>query len=157
MKAIYFDMDGTVYDLYGVEGWLEMLQNEDETAYSCGAAIVDLVSLNELLQDFIALGVTVGVITWTAKNGSKEYNNSVRRIKREWVNVNMPCVSEFHCVKYGTPKHAIAKVKDSVLVDDNEQVRQAWRNGETVDASDPQKTLETLKNLLTRLIELDTM
>ena len=26
MKAIYFDMDGTIADLYGYEGWLEMLQ-----------------------------------------------------------------------------------------------------------------------------------
>ena len=30
MKKIYFDMDGTVYDLYGMKNWLEMLRNEEK-------------------------------------------------------------------------------------------------------------------------------
>ena len=30
-KTLVFDMDGTIADLYGVEGWLEMLRAEDET------------------------------------------------------------------------------------------------------------------------------
>ena len=29
-KAIYFDMDGTIADLYGVTDWLEMLMNGNE-------------------------------------------------------------------------------------------------------------------------------
>ena len=29
MKKIYFDMDGTIYDLYGIDNWLEMLMNEE--------------------------------------------------------------------------------------------------------------------------------
>ena len=29
--TIWFDMDGTIADLYGVEGWLEMLIAKDET------------------------------------------------------------------------------------------------------------------------------
>ena len=27
--TIWFDMDGTLFDLYSVENWLEYLQNED--------------------------------------------------------------------------------------------------------------------------------
>ena len=30
---IYFDMDGTVFDLYGKQNWLEMLRNEVEGAF----------------------------------------------------------------------------------------------------------------------------
>ena len=32
-RKIYFDMDGTIADLYGVDNWLEMLINEDATPY----------------------------------------------------------------------------------------------------------------------------
>ena len=30
-KAIYFDMDGTIADLYAVDGWLDMLRAYDPT------------------------------------------------------------------------------------------------------------------------------
>lgn len=33
MKKIYFDMDGTVYDLYGMNNWLEMLRNEEKKRF----------------------------------------------------------------------------------------------------------------------------
>ena len=33
-KEIWFDMDGTIADLYGVENWLEMLIAEDPTPYA---------------------------------------------------------------------------------------------------------------------------
>ena len=31
MKAIYFDMDGTIADLYGVENWLEYFTKKYQT------------------------------------------------------------------------------------------------------------------------------
>ena len=141
MNAIYFDMDGTVYDLYGVDGWLEMLNAEDISAYKCGTPICDMAKLNAILERFIALGFVIGVVTWTAMNGSREFNKATRKVKLEWVRENMPTVTEFHCVKYGTPKHKVAKIKNAVLVDDNSAVRDAW-NGYTVDAN---------KNILVQL------
>lgn len=59
-KAIYFDMDGTIYDLYGVSGWLEMLQAENEMAYTCGKPLYDMQELNKLMMQFVALGFTIG-------------------------------------------------------------------------------------------------
>ena len=155
MKAIYFDMDGTIYDLYGVRDWLPRLQSEDVTAYTEGEPLYDMFNLNSLLEDFNALGVVIGVITWTAKDGSREYNKKVRRAKLNWVRQNLPCVTEFHCVKYGTPKHQVCTYKDSILVDDNAKVRAAWKYGETVDAT--QNIEIVLKKLLTALIKDDTM
>lgn len=146
-KAIYFDMDGTVYDLYGVNGWLEGLRAEDTTPYKCGGSCVDLDALNEIMSAAVALGIVVGVITWSAMNGSKEYNKAVRKVKREWVQENMPYVTEFHCVKYGTPKHTTAKIRDSILVDDNAEVRAKWKNGNTIDAT--QDILVALAEMLT--------
>ena len=147
MQAIYFDMDGTVYDLYSVDGWLEGLRAEDTTPYKCGNACVDLDALNEIISVAVALGIVVGIITWSAMNGSKEYNKAVRKVKREWVQENMPYVTEFHCVKYGTPKHTTAKIRDSILVDDNAEVRAKWKNGNTIDAT---------KNILVALAEMLT-
>jgi len=151
MNAIYFDMDGTVYDLYGVENWEARLNAEDATPYCEGCPLVDMDELNDTLAQFVALGFTIGVITWTAMHGSKDYNKAVRKVKRTWVRENMPCVSEFHCVKYGTPKHRVAKCKKSALVDDNAEVRHAWKNGITVDASNCEETVKILKELLTML------
>lgn len=134
VKAIYFDMDGTIADLYGVDGWLDALHNEDISPYAVAAPLVDMVALNTICETLQALGVVIGVISWTAKGGSKTYNAEVRKVKREWIKNNLPCVTEFHVVKYGTPKHKVRKIDNSILVDDNAEVRAAWI-GETIDAT----------------------
>lgn len=148
MQAIYFDMDGTVYDLYGVDGWLYMLHMENVAAYECGKPMYNMKELNAILEQFVALGIVIGVVTWSAMNGSKEFNRETRKAKKAWINKYMPAVTEFHCVKYGTPKHKVAKIKNSVLVDDNSDVRESW-NGITVDANE--NILPQLKALLKRV------
>ena len=39
-KVIMFDMDGTVYDLYGVDNWLEKLENSDWTGSDNAARLL---------------------------------------------------------------------------------------------------------------------
>lgn len=135
MKAIYFDMDGTIADLYGYDNWLEMLHAEDTTPYEECGCLVDIEELREVLNNFIAAGVTIGIISWGAMGGSREYCKRTRKAKIEWCEKYFPNVfTEYHVVKYGTPKHYVRKIKDSILVDDNADVRQAWK-GETVDAT----------------------
>lgn len=135
MKAIYFDMDGTIADLYSYDNWLEMLHAEDTTPYEECGCLVDFVELQNVLHDFIAAGVTIGVISWGAMGGSREYCKRTRKAKIEWCEKYFPNVfTEYHVVKYGTPKHYVRKIKDSILVDDNADVRNAWK-GETIDAT----------------------
>ena len=122
MQAIYFDMDGTVYDLYGVNDWLHMLHTENTDAYECGKPLYNMDKLNSILEQFVALGIVIGVVTWSAMDGSKEFNRKTRKVKKAWVAEHMPTVTEFHCIKYGTPKHKVAKIKNSILVDDNADV-----------------------------------
>lgn len=148
MKAIYFDMDGTIYNLYGVENWLTLLKNEKEEAYSIGEPLYDMKKLNALLEEFQERKISVGVITWSAKRGSKEFNTRTRKVKRQWIKENLPCVREFHCVKYGTPKHKVRKIKDSILIDDNKEVRELWK-GETIDAN--KDIIEELEKLLKKI------
>lgn len=149
MRAIYFDLDGTLNRFYEVDNWLEKLHAEDVSPYVEALPIVDFVELREVLNDFIAAGITIGVISWGAKNGSREYCKRTRKAKKEWCEKYFPNVfSEFHVVKYDTPKHHVRKVKDSILVDDNKEVRDAWR-GETIDAT--KDIILALKELLERL------
>ena len=143
-NAIYFDMDGTIADLYGFDGWLDYLHAEDVKPYAEARPLVDMDALNTICEALAARGVVIGVISWTAMGGSREYNAAVRKVKREWINEYLPCVSEFHVVKYGTPKHHVRKIKHSILVDDNAEVREAWQ-GETIDAT---------KNILKALAEV---
>lgn len=149
MQAIYFDMDGTIADLYGYENWLSMLQAEDTTPYEDCSCLVDFVELRDVLNKFIAAGVTIGVISWSAMGGSKEYNRRTRKAKKDWCDVYFPNIfSEFHVIKYDTPKHHVRKIKDSILVDDNAEVRRAWK-GETIDAT--KDIIAALRLLLERL------
>ena len=136
MKAIYFDLDGTLAALYDYPNWLDMLHNEDTTPYEKCGVLVDAEELREVLNQFMMLGVKIGVISWSAMNGSKDYNKRTRKAKKNWCDEFFADIfTEFHVVKYGTPKHRVAKEKDSILIDDNAEVRQAW-NGETIDANE---------------------
>ena len=135
MKAIYFDMDGTIADLYGYENWLSFLHNEDTTPYEECDILVNVEELRQVLNEFLKMGITIGIISWGAMNGSREYCKRTRKAKIAWCEKYFPNIfTEYHVVKYGTPKHYVRNIKDSILVDDNAEVRQAWR-GETIDAT----------------------
>lgn len=151
-KAIYFDMDGTIADLYNVPNWESKLNACDVSPYVDAMPLVNMDELNSILDKFIAIGYVVGVISWSAMHGTKEYNKETRKAKRVWIKNNLPCVSEFHVVKYGTSKHTTAKIRGSILVDDNAQVRKAWEKyteeNFTIDASDSKNLLKNLEKVL---------
>lgn len=129
MAAIYFDMDGTIADFYGVEGWLDYIQNEDVTPYEVAKPLCkEMTMLKYALNKLKSAGYTIGVISWTAMNGSKEYNKAVRRAKIEWLKKYFgDLFTEIHVVKYGTNKYSVAKEKNGILFDDDETVRAKWR------------------------------
>lgn len=150
MKAIYFDMDATICSLYDYPNWLELLHAEDTTPYENCTPMYDMEKLNNLLLEFVSLGITIGIISWSAMNGSKDYNKRVRKAKREWCNKHgLNAISEFHVVKYSTPKHQVAKIKDSILIDDDNNNLTTWKNGDTIDAKG--NIVPILKQLLREL------
>lgn len=140
-KVIMFDMDGTVYDLYGVDNWLEKLQNSDVSAYADGTPLVNLCELEKVCKALIEKGYEIGVITWLSKNGSERFNRDTTLTKKIWIENNMPYVTKFTAQIYGTPKQkALDKsVKFAVLVDDNEDVRKMWdtpKQRKSINAND---------------------
>lgn len=131
MKKIYFDMDGTIADLYGVENWLPMLRAEDATPYRIAKPLVNITRFNVLCGLLRRQGYEIGVISWLSKESSKEYKKAVRAAKREWLKKYFPaCGNEIHLVQYGTPKHSIVKAKGAILFDDEYKNGVLWeRNG----------------------------
>ena len=154
-KAIYFDMDGTIADLYGYPNWLECLNNCDVTPYVNAKPLTNMDKLNALMEQFKAIGFVIGVITWTAKDGTKEYNKETRTAKLNWIKQNFPCITEFHAVKYGTPKHVTANIKGGILVDDNADVRGAWNKYNktdcAIDATNTANMIKELENMLDKV------
>lgn len=137
-KVIVFDMDGTIADLYGVENWLEYLENEDTTPYEVAPPLYDMNELRAVLLECKKAGFIIAVTSWLSKGGSKEYNNRTRKAKREWLTkYNFP-VDEIHLVKYGTTKAECTRKHGGfqILVDDNANVRKGWNLGTTINANE---------------------
>ena len=147
-KTLVFDMDGTIADLYGVNGWLEMLKAEDETPYRIAKPLYDMETLNFILEILKAEGWRIAVTTWLAKGSTKDYDAKVREAKLEWLEkVGFP-YDEIHLVKYGTTKADCTRKNGGfqILIDDNETIRKGWTLGKVIDANE--NIIEELINLI---------
>lgn len=142
MKKIYFDMDGTIANLYGVDGWLEYLINKDTTPYEKALPMINFSYLARLLNRLQKNGYTIGIISWTAKNSTAEYDEKVAEAKKRWLKKHLPSVhfNEIHIVAYGTPKSTCG---NGILFDDEERNRTEW-NGTAYNVD---CILEVLRNL----------
>lgn len=147
-KAIVFDMDGTIANLYGVDGWLEDLRSEKARPYQQAEAMYEMEELNNLLLELKNQGWKIIVTTWLSMTGSQKYHNRVRYAKRKWLEKHSFPADSVHIVAYGTPKHRVSRREADyqILVDDNEEVRKDWNLGKTIDAT--QNIIIQLKGLL---------
>ena len=82
-KAIYFDMDGTIANLYGVENWLDDLVNKNTRPYEQAEVMVNMSSLARILNKLQKMGYTIGIVSWLAKNSTDEYDERVKKAKKE--------------------------------------------------------------------------
>lgn len=147
-KAIYFDMDGTIADLYGADNWLPRLRAEDETLFSHCEPLVDMKQFNVLCLALASAGYQLGVISHLPWGASTEYERLVTQQKIDWIEVYAPLLLDnMYCQPYGTPKHYAPRRqhKSMVLVDDNADVLSVWQtavqrigikveNGNTIEA-----------------------
>lgn len=146
-KVLVFDMDGTIADLYGVNGWLQDLRTENPRPYLMAKPMYDKMVLNEILGLLKAQGWTVVVTTWLAKDSTENYKNLVRQAKLEWLAQQEFPFDEIHLVQYGTTKANCTRKLGGyqILIDDNEQVRKGWHLGDTINANE---------NILEKLVDL---
>lgn len=144
MKKIWFDMDGTIADLYGVENWLSMLIASDPTPYIVAAPLLRLASLARELNKVQRAGYEIGVISWLSKNSTAEYDEAVTTAKLAWLAKHLPSVrwNEIKIVAYGTSK--ITECGGGILFDDEDKNRNEWGEG----AYEPSQILNILKGLV---------
>lgn len=146
-KVLVFDMDGTIADFYGVQGWLEYLEESNPTPYIVAKPIYDMTFLASILNILKTKGWKIVITSWLAKDSTKDFDKEVRQAKKDWLaQYNFP-FDEIHLVKYGTTKANCTRQLGGyqILVDDNEKVRNGWNLGSTIDAN---------KNILSDLIDL---
>lgn len=144
-KAIYFDMDGTIADLYTVEGWLEQLKSSNPAPYENARPLVRLSSLAKRLNNLQRKGYKVGIVSWGSKASTKKYLEAVTEAKLKWLEKHMPSVrfDEVKVVPYGTPKGSCVRHPSGILFDDEERNRKEWKG-----FAFPEKSIEmVLENL----------
>lgn len=142
VKAINFDMDGTLCDFYGVENWLQYLIESNPFPYEVAKPLVNMSALARRLNALQREGYTVNVISWLAKNSTADFDEAVTEAKKRWLRKHLPSVhwDNINIVGYGTPKHTIGC---GILFDDEEPNRNMWGEG----AYDAHNILGVLKEI----------
>ena len=140
--TIWFDMDGTLADLYGVNGWLEMLTAHDETPYAEAKPLVNMQALARMLNNRQRKGYHIAIVTALAKNTTAEYDERVIHAKAEWLKKHLATVKfdKVVYVPYDFTKDAVNRGND-VLFDDEARHLEAWR-GKAYHAKEMMKTLK---------------
>ena len=141
---IWFDMDGTIADLYGVENWLEMLIAHDETPYTIAKGIVNLSLLARLMNKAQRNGYKICIVSALAKGSTNKYDERVKTAKLNWLKTHLKSVKfdEIKFVPYWFVKNEVNHDND-ILFDDEERHLTAW-TGRAVNAN---QMIETLKAL----------
>ena len=142
IKAINFDMDGTLADFYGVENWLEYLMNKDAYPYIAAKPLVNMSVLARYLNRLQHNGYEINIISWLAKNSTKDFDKIVTEAKKKWLKKHLPSVNwnKIMIVAYGVNKSTLG---NGILFDDEEPNRNMW--GESAD--DVHNILGVLKEI----------
>ena len=127
-KAIYFDLDGTLANLYGVEGWLDDLCAGRTRPYREAKPLVNMRKLGRILNILQKQSWHIGIISWLSKSGTDAYNERVAVTKEKWLARHLGSVhfDEIKIAKYGTPKQSLADHAFGILFDDEQPNRDNW-------------------------------
>lgn len=134
MVKVWFDMDGTIADLYGQENWLKRLRDNDASIFTELEPMVDVSRLMRdilNLKDSFDIEISVGVITWTPMEATYKYHKQCELTKLDWLDYYTPMAFEsdytFFALPYGTPKQSVVNKSGlHILIDDNLEVIKMW-------------------------------
>ena len=143
-KWIWFDMDGTIADLYGVENWLPMLRAENPFPYANAQPLVNMNILARKLNKLSREGWHIGIISWLSKCSSPSYDEAVIAAKIKWIKTHLKSVTfeEINIVSYGVNKWEVCG--KGILFDDEDKNRETWEG----KAYHPSDMMEVLSSLL---------
>lgn len=147
IKGIYFDMDGTIANLYGDPNWLAKLRAYDATPYENALPMLNMSLLARYIHQVQKKGIQVGIISWLSKTSTTTYDIEVTNAKMKWLAKHLPSVvfDEVRIVAYGTPKATVVEFADEgILFDDELANRLEWG----ANAFEPSAIIETMKRAL---------
>ena len=144
-KEIWFDLDGTLADFYGVENWLDYLEREDTTPYREARPLLNMNILARYLNKLSRNGWKINSVSWGSKNSSSDFLWETEKVKKEWIKKHVKSVlfENFYVVPYGTPKQEVCNFSSGFLFDDEKKNRAEWSGR----AFDEKNILEILKDL----------
>lgn len=158
-RKVYFDMDGTLFDLYGKSNWLEMLRTETSGAF-VGDFLpeIDKDKFYTICNELLAIGVQIGIISWLPMQASPEYEEICRIEKMEWISKNLPFVSEINIVSYGILKQSCIKKRatEMYLIDDNAEICQMWQTAKqrkAINICKEYTVVEALEDIYNSIME----
>lgn len=125
-KECYFDLDGTIYDLYGMKDWLKRIEDEKPNTFTNGKFIVNYNEFMECVKQLEKQGYIFNVISWLPYDVTYNYKKKCEQEKRNWIKKFLPFVKNVEIQSYGILKHT--HVESGILIDDNEKICRHWRN-----------------------------
>jgi 5'(3')-deoxyribonucleotidase len=144
-KWLWFDLDGTIADLYSVEGWLDYLVHGSTVPYEIARPLVTMSLFARRVNELQRRGYSIGIISWASKNATLDYVQAIEEAKRKWLKKHLPSVNwnEIIVTEYGQNKRAAVPC-GGILFDDEARNREEWQ-GASVDAV---IMMDVLKELL---------
>lgn len=127
-RTIFFDMDGTFVNLYGVENWLEQLVNHNPMPYKIAKPLFNMNSFARVLNRLQKNGFRLAVISWLAKNSTDDYDKAVEKEKKNWLKKHLSSVNwdEIIITSHGNVKEQFAHTEKDILFDDEKKNRDNW-------------------------------
>lgn len=124
-EVVYLDMDGTIFDLYGVEGWLSKLENEESGLFR---DLKPMITEEELFKLYPEELYEIRILSMTPKMASPRYIDQVKFEKDLSLEKHFPKLRAGKRIylKYGFNKN-LKGSKNAILIDDSESVRKTWR------------------------------
>ncbi len=151
MIKIYFDLDGTIYDLYNFPNWLYMLQNEESPFYDL-PPLVDIKVLRKIMEKLQSRETaSFEIISWLPMNASIAFEEKCtdEKINRVHDDFGTELFNNGHFLRYGTPKESAVLeplTRKHVLIDDNLEILEQWElaGGKGIEAKNILKYLRGL-------------
>lgn len=153
ITAIYFDMDGTIADMYSFPQWLTDLEAHNPRPYAIAKPMLHMSTLARQINALTANGINMGIISWLSKTGTPQFNIEVTKTKRKWLKTHLAsvCFKDIAIIEYGIPKSTINTQTEGIciLFDDEEKNRIEWENARPDNlAFAPNEINKVLKNIL---------
>ena len=124
MRTIWFDMDGTIANLYGVENWLPKLQAHDVTPYVEAEVMLNMSQLARLLNSVQKLGYKLGIISnlvtsqeiprWLKADNLEQYFGAVLLSCVEGIRKPDPAISNKACDILGVKPERCVYIGDNL-------------------------------------------